>query len=72
MKKILLAASAVALLAAAGCADKKGTSTAVSGADTVTVAASASVAYFNQMCLRDRAFTAPRINNGSSSCSDNI
>ncbi len=47
MKKILLAASAVALLAAAGCADKKGTSTAVSGADTVTVAASASVAYFN-------------------------
>ena len=36
MKKILLAASAVALLAAAGCADKKGTSTAVSGADTVT------------------------------------
>ena len=51
MKKILLAASAVALLAAAGCADKKGTSTAVSGADTVTVAASASVAYFNLATL---------------------
>ena len=47
MKKILLAASAVALLAAAGCADKKGNNAAVSGADTVTVAASASVAYFN-------------------------
>lgn len=47
MKKILLAASAVALLAAAGCADKKGNNAAVSGADTVTVAASASIAYFN-------------------------
>ena len=47
MKNLLLAASAVALLAATGCSDKKGGSVAMSGADTVTTAASASVAYFN-------------------------
>ena len=45
MKNLLLAASAVALLAATGCSDKKGGSVAMSGADTVTTAASASVAY---------------------------
>lgn len=47
MKNLLLAASAVALLAATGCSDKKGGSVAMSEADTVTTAASASVAYFN-------------------------
>lgn len=45
MKKLLLAASAVALLAA-GCTGKNGAA-ATAGADTTKIAASAGVAYFN-------------------------